>query len=198
MMSGATFTIHRRLTVPQQERRDRVLAAATELAREGGYDAVAMKDVAERSGVALATVYRYFGSKDHLLAEVLVGWGAVLSGRLAAAPPRGATAADRVVNVLQRASRAVELEPGMAEATTAALLSRDPGVVESRADFTAMMRQWIDVALGDEDVPDRDAVVEVLEHVFFSTMVGVVTRRRAPREVGEHLERAARLLLARP
>jgi AcrR family transcriptional regulator len=155
-----------------------------------------MKDVAERSGVALATVYRYFGSKDHLLAEVLVGWGDLLSGRLDDVPPRGATPADRVVNVLRRAARAVELDPRLAEATTAALLSRDPGVVESRADFTTMMRHWIDAALADAAVPERETVIEVLEHVFFSTMVGVVTGRRDPREVGDHLERAARLLLS--
>ena len=195
-MTATTVTVHRRLTAPQQERRARVLAAATELAAEGGYDAVVMKDVAERSGVALATMYRYFGSKDHLLAEVLVAWGAALSERLDQAPPEGATPTDRVVNVLRRAARAVELQPGMAEATTAALLSRDPGVVESRAGFTAMMRTWLDRALAGTDVDDRDAVVEVLEHVFFSTMVSVVTRRRDPREVGDQLERATRLLLA--
>jgi AcrR family transcriptional regulator len=192
-----TVTVHRRLTAPQQERRARVLAAATALATEGGYDAVNMKDVAERSSVSLATVYRYFGSKDHLLAEVLVGWGDRLAGRLDDAPPRGDSPADRVVNVLRRAARAVELEPRLAEATTAALLSRDPGVAESRAGFTAMMRGWLDVALAAAVVPDRETVIEVLEHVFFSTMVGVVTGRRDPREVGDHLERAARLLLAR-
>jgi TetR/AcrR family transcriptional regulator, cholesterol catabolism regulator len=194
----ATVTVHRRLTAPQQARRERVLAAATELAEEGGYDAVAMKDVAERSGVALATVYRYFGSKDHLLAEVLVVWGAVLSERLDASPPTGATPTDRVVNVLRRAARAVELQPRMAEATTAALLSRDPGVVESRAGFTTMMQGWLDHALSGTDVAERDAVIEILEHVFFSTMVSVVTGRRQPREVGDQLERAARLLLAHP
>jgi TetR/AcrR family transcriptional regulator, cholesterol catabolism regulator len=195
--SQTTVTVHHRLTAPQQERRERVLAAASELAAEGGYDAVVMKDVAERSSVALATVYRYFGSKDHLLAEVLVAWGAVLSERLDDAPPEGATPADRVVNVLRRAARAVELQPGMAEATTAALLSRDPGVVESRAGFTVMMRHWLDVALAGADVAERETVVEILEHVFFSTMVSVVTGRREPHEVGDQLERAARLLLAR-
>ena len=98
-----TVVVRRRLTADQQERRDRVLEVAQELAREGGYDAVVMRDVAERSGVALGTLYRYFASKDHLLAEVLVGWGGDLDIRLAGAPPPGATPLERVVDVLRRA-----------------------------------------------------------------------------------------------
>ena len=50
---------------------ERLLAAAAELAAEGGYDAVQMRDVAQRSGVAMATMYRYFSSKENLLATAL-------------------------------------------------------------------------------------------------------------------------------
>ena len=77
-MSATELVVRRRLSAAQQERRDRILAVARELAAAGGYDAVVMRDVAERSGVALGTLYRYFASKDHLLAEVLVAWGGQL------------------------------------------------------------------------------------------------------------------------
>ena len=56
------------LTPNQAARRDRVLDAAMSLAAEGGYDAVQMRDVASRAQVALGTIYRYFSSKDHVLA----------------------------------------------------------------------------------------------------------------------------------
>ncbi len=191
----ATVVVRRKLTADQLARRDRILAVAQELAAEGGYDAVVMRDVAERGGVALGTLYRYFASKDHLLAEVLVGWGGVLETRLRASPPRGATPLERVVNVLRRAGRAVEQQPVLAAAVTAALLSRDPGVGDTRAGFTDMMRRWLDVAIGDDDVLERDEIGEVLEHVFFSSMIGLVNGRREPSEVGSQLERAARLLL---
>ena len=55
----------------QAARRERVIAAAVDLASEGGYDAVQMRDVATTAGVALGTIYRYFSSKDHLLAETM-------------------------------------------------------------------------------------------------------------------------------
>src|SRR5579884_3629276 len=58
----------RGLTRAQQARRQRVVDSAMTLALEGGYDAVQMRDVAARAHVAMGTVYRYFSSKDHLLA----------------------------------------------------------------------------------------------------------------------------------
>src|SRR3954453_15034427 len=55
----------------QAARRERILDAAMELAAEGGWDAVQMREVAERAEVALGTLYRYFPSKVHLLVSVL-------------------------------------------------------------------------------------------------------------------------------
>ena len=45
-------------------RKERLIAAATALAAEGGYDAVQMRDVAARAEVALGTLYRHYASKD--------------------------------------------------------------------------------------------------------------------------------------
>ena len=54
----------------QQARYDRVIAAATEILSAGGQEAVQMKDLAQRAGVSLATLYRYFPSKEYLLLAV--------------------------------------------------------------------------------------------------------------------------------
>lgn len=193
-MTAGELVVRRLLTAPQQERRDRILTVARELAAGGGYDAVVMRDVAERSGVALGTLYRYFASKDHLLAEVLVAWGGELEDGLRRSPARGELR-ERITSVLERAGRTVQQEPVLAAAVTQALLSRDPAVTDVQASFTTMMRRWLDIAIGDDDLPDRERIVEVLEHVFFSTMIGLVNGRRDPAEVGEQVDRAARLLL---
>ena len=67
----------------------RVLDAALDLAAEGGYDAVQMRDVAARAQVALGTIYRYFASKDHLLAACqLELWRAIESTGSTTAPAR--------------------------------------------------------------------------------------------------------------
>ena len=51
----------------QRERRKRILDATLAQASKGGYDAVQMREVAERADVALGTLYRYFPSKIRLL-----------------------------------------------------------------------------------------------------------------------------------
>ena len=69
-----TVTLERRLTEPQSERRIRIRDAARELVAKDGYSAVTIREVAERARVARATVYRYYSSKDHLLADVIMEW----------------------------------------------------------------------------------------------------------------------------
>jgi AcrR family transcriptional regulator len=194
----ARITLHRALSGRQHARRQRIVDAAMRLAAAGGYDAVMMKRVAARAGVALGTVYRYFASKDHLLAEALVAWGGVLGERLRLAPPRGASPGERVAQVFRRMARGVEAQPELGVALTRALLSCDPSAFANRSGLSAMMRGWIELALGDDPVRDRAGVVALLEHVCFSCMISLVNGHRSPREVGDELERAARLLLDPP
>jgi len=187
--------LHRPLSGRQHARRQRIVGAAMRLAAAGGYDAVRMKRVAARAGVALGTVYRYFASKDHLLAEALVAWGGVLGERLRLAPPRGASPGERVAQVFRRMARGVEAQPELGVALTRALLSCDPSAFANRSGLSAMLRGWIELALGDAPVRDRAGVVALLEHVCFSCMLSLVQGHRTPREVGDELDRTARLLL---
>ena len=50
--------------------RERILTAATALVTRGGYTAATIEAVATTAGVATGTVYRHFGCKADLLAEV--------------------------------------------------------------------------------------------------------------------------------
>jgi AcrR family transcriptional regulator len=52
------------------EVRARIVRAALDLVRHGGYRAASVAAVAERAGVATGTVYRHFPSKAELFAEV--------------------------------------------------------------------------------------------------------------------------------
>src|SRR5258708_8914904 len=72
-----------RLTPVQKRRRRRIIDAAMELAAEGGYEAVQMREVAARAGVALGTLYRYFPSKEQLLVAGMVEQVALMRHRLA-------------------------------------------------------------------------------------------------------------------
>jgi AcrR family transcriptional regulator len=157
-----------------------------------------MKTVAERSGVALATLYRWFASKDHLLTEVLLSWGAELSGALETDPPRGDDPPSRLSDALRRVMDTAASRPRLAEAVVAAVLAVEPAVFEAQADFHALVVTWIDIAIGDDEVADREAVVEVLELVVFAAIIGLVSGSDTAESAGHKLETAARLLLRTP
>jgi AcrR family transcriptional regulator len=188
--------MRRRLSPEQQERRQRVVDVATMLATDGGYDAVVMKDVAEQSGVALATLYRWFASKDHLLCEVLLEWGSRLESDLRDGPPTAAAGAERILDFVHRLSATVAAFPNLAAAVTRAVVSFDPSVLEHQEDFDDLVGRWIDLALGDLDVPNRASVIEVLEAVCLANLIGLVGGRTTLADFGGRLERAAQAVLA--
>jgi AcrR family transcriptional regulator len=59
-----------RTQAQKAERRDRIVSAALERVARGGYASAAIQSVAADAGVAVGTVYRHFGSKGELFAEV--------------------------------------------------------------------------------------------------------------------------------
>jgi AcrR family transcriptional regulator len=184
------------LTKSQAARRQRVVEAALSLGAEGGYDAVQMREVAAAAGVALGTIYRYFSSKDHLLAEAQVEWLLDLDRRVSRRPPRGDTTADRVIDVLRRATRAMEQEPKLAEALVTALTSTDPEASRCQRDTGEVISRTMATAFDpDFDHRVQEDIIRVLGHVWFSSLIGWVNRWYGFDHVGEEVELAAHLLL---
>ena len=66
------------------ETRERIVSAALELIAEGGYVAAQIAAVADRAGVAVGTVYRYFPSKEDLYLAIVDEAFGLLIGRLEA------------------------------------------------------------------------------------------------------------------
>jgi TetR/AcrR family transcriptional regulator, cholesterol catabolism regulator len=184
------------LTRSQTARRQRVIAAAMELAGDGGYDAVQMRDVASLARVALGTIYRYFSSKDHLLAATLVEWTRDLQRRISQRPAAGDTPADRVVDVVRRATHNLERNPKLTAALITAVSSPDPAIKTCQREVTEIMVSVLSAAMAD-DVDDelKVGVCQVLTHVWFSSLIGWVNGWGNGVNVGDELELAIRLLL---
>ena len=182
-------------TAEQRERRRRVIDAAFELGAKRGYDAVQMRDVSASANVSLATIYRYFGSKDHLLAAAMTEWTAKLQGRVAQSPPRGDTAADQLVDVLGRACRAMVRQPKLTAALVRALSSADPGVQESADQVQRQIEAMAAGILVDLDPKVRSDIMAVLGHVWYSTLVAWANDRIDFDAVIAELDRAVRVLV---
>src|SRR3546814_19203112 len=68
--SGASSTTTRTLSGRQSDRIAALVEATLAELRTHGYDGLTVRNAARRAGVAPATAYTYFGSKDHLVADV--------------------------------------------------------------------------------------------------------------------------------
>ena len=196
-MTVPAEVVIRPLSPTQAATRRRLLEAARELATEGGYEAVGMRQVAARAGVSPPTAYLYFSSKDHLLVDVLVDLIGQTTESLSSRPGRGHSSVDRAVATLRRAVQNVEQTPNLYIAMTRAYISGSPEVAHARGTMESSTRRWVDLALGEKEVGDRDAIVRILEAVLFANMVGLVTGGRAPGDIADELELAARTVLSK-
>jgi AcrR family transcriptional regulator len=157
-----TEPTRRRLSARQADTVRRLTDAAVQEVRESGYQDLSVRDVARRAGVAAATAYTYFASKDHLLTEVF--WR-----RLRALPPVDTSlpgARARVVAVLRDLALLVSEEPELAAAVTVAMFGGDPDVRQLRLDIGAEIHQRIEAAAG----PGSPAA-GLLELAYFGAMV---------------------------
>src|SRR5579862_4056918 len=111
----------------QAERRDRIVRAAISLLEHGGeYDAIQMRDVAREAGVALATVYRYFTSKEHLYAAALLEWAANFPAREPSKRADLRSDEAQLRALMRRAVRAFERYPQMMRVEIVIESSPDP------------------------------------------------------------------------
>jgi TetR/AcrR family transcriptional regulator, cholesterol catabolism regulator len=99
------------LSPSQSKRRRNIVMAALHLLEERPYERIQMRDVADRAGVALGTVYRYFVSKEHLFAAVLMAWSDQLSEHVQRRPLRGETPTERLKDMMTRVLNSFERWP---------------------------------------------------------------------------------------
>lgn len=179
----------RHLTERQAETVRRLVDTAHDVLREGGYDGLTVRTVAAAAGVAPATAYTYFASKDHLVAEVF--WR-----RLASLPAVTRAAADPAAQRVTRALAPVSLllvdEPTVAAAVTTAMLASDPEVKRVRDRIGAAMTQRLLDALGDEAT---DAAVLALGLMFSGAMLQAGMGHLAYRDLPGVVADATRLVL---
>ncbi|QKW06240.1 TetR/AcrR family transcriptional regulator [Streptomyces sp. NA04227] len=183
------------LTERQAERRRRMLRACAELAAQGGFDGVQMREVAESSGVALGTLYRYFPSKIHLLVATMQDQLGQLHTTLRKRPPRAAEPSERVTRTLMRAFRALQGEPRLADAMVRALTFADSSVSAEAEEVSRLTAALILDAAGlDSPTPRQLSAVRVIGHTWHSTMITWLAGRSSLAQVETDITTACGLL----
>jgi AcrR family transcriptional regulator len=113
-------------TPAQHDRYQRMLQTATSMLASGGEDALQMKELAERAVVSLATLYRYFPSKDHLLLAISYSRYENALRRVSGEAPQGATVQERVTSLLLREFRAEQRDQRLTAALVRVLSDTRP------------------------------------------------------------------------
>jgi TetR/AcrR family transcriptional regulator len=91
--------------------RDRMLEVATSLFSDNGYAAVSIREIADRSGVTLSSLYHHFGDKRGLYLQVYLAEFGKSSGRLEAAIGVAGSPAHRLFAFTSELCRVLS-EPG--------------------------------------------------------------------------------------
>ncbi|WP_246142530.1 TetR family transcriptional regulator [Nocardioides rubriscoriae] len=183
----------------QRERRKRILDATYDLARDGGFDAVQMRAVADSAEVALGTLYRYFPSKIHLLVSALAREFERNEALFRKMEIPGDTAAERVIFVMKRTTRGLQGDPKLTEALTRAFMFADASVATEIHTVGMLLTSMLTRAMhpdDDHEPTDQDvAIARVIGDVWLSALVAWVTGRSTAAETGAHMETAVGLLL---
>lgn len=190
MSSSASLLAPRRhLSDRQAATVGRLLDAAVEELRSVGYDDLTVRNVARRAGVAPATAYNYFASREHLVTEVF--WRR-LQAHPETRPDRRRTAAHRVGDTLSELALLVADEPELAAACTAAMLSNDPDVNALRDRIGLEWRRRLQVALDDEA---RSDALTALEYAVSGAMLRAGMGHLDYTDLPRELSRTAELVL---
>jgi AcrR family transcriptional regulator len=155
-------------TPAQHGRRVRILESAAVILNAGGEDALQMKELAQRADVSLATLYRYFPAKDHVLLAITLSRYEQALARVRAEPARTGSVRERVTGHLLREFRAGQREPLLTAALSHAVseTSRSlSGAIEQIEGTHLQVIRHV-AAAGERLGPWHEAVLPVVTDVF--------------------------------
>jgi AcrR family transcriptional regulator len=170
-------------------RHEAIIVAARALASESGLGALQIAPVAERAGIAAGTIYRYFPSKDDLVAAVV----SATAEREVAAIRVAAAAAPGALSGLAAAIAAFAAGTLQARRLALAMLSETPesgdaGRLAFRRRISAEFEGLIRAAIAAGHLPDQPPAA------MAAAIIGAVVEGLgplAPTLAGPPVERAA-------
>ncbi|RPE29052.1 TetR family transcriptional regulator [Kitasatospora cineracea] len=181
----------------QLERRGSLLSAALALVTEIGVERLQMKQVSERSGVALGTAYRYFSSKDHLLAAAIADWHRLLLADLVGevGAGRSASPTERAVRFVRRGMRAYQRQPELARLRVAVATSTDPFASEALQGLARADRAALGAVIPEVPPASGELVRHMVGHAWQGELTAWVTGRTTLDDARTRLEEMVRLVL---
>ena len=175
-----------------------MIDAVLQLAQAGGYDAVQLRPVSDLSGIGMDTIYRYFGSRDRLIAAAVAQW--LENEFFAPAPswPEGDTPAEQVLAICRHVWDVWERNPNMLQTFSLAALADD----DTENGLASLSRRRLmpiwEAALARVPADFRADALMIIDSVTHSAMTFTVRGQIEVTEVFPRLERTIRRLAEHP
>ncbi|MEU8266411.1 TetR family transcriptional regulator [Sphaerisporangium sp. NPDC049002] len=183
-------------TRSQHQRRKRIVQAAAALASRGGVEAMQMRTVAERAGVALGTLYRYFPSKMDLVVAVVGEELDLLESSIERRPPSAASPAGRAVDVLMRATRGLMREPELADALIRSLIMAEVDTPFGDRMAGLLLRVSGNGLTAQSATEEEFALAGSLASIWVHELLEMLRGRRTYEQIQRRIEIAAGRLLS--
>lgn len=187
-----------------EERAQRIVDAAIELADEGGFQNVRLRDVAELSGVAFGTLYARFSSKEDILIAALDQEISRFRDLMSGNPVPGDEASQRLRYFFEALTTVLISRDGFAKAVLRSVSSGVPGVSDKVINYQDTMNQLIVAAIKGIDVEDVVAtednvdtffMARMMQSIWFAELIGWMSEVVDGDDVVERTLRGSRLLL---
>jgi AcrR family transcriptional regulator len=177
--------------------RERLLAAANELFYAEGVHSVGIDRVIEQAGVAKATLYSTFGSKDELVRAYLEGRHAAIKDQLARElPVRYATARERLIGVFEIRGATISQPTfrGCAFAAANAEAGEGSAALAATRDYRTWLRGLFRDLAAEAGATDPDALSRQL-HLLYDGLAATAWLDQDPSVLADTMA-AARTLVA--
>ena len=165
--------------VKKQEVYDSILASASRLFQEKGYNATSVADIGQAAGMSTSNIYVYFGSKIDILFSIYNPWFEIQLDHVALRVGAIADRGDRLAAILEALWMEIPSDPcGFPDAMLQALISSaGAGGTREGAELERFTRARVEAlfetALPAGDLPiDRRALVDLVLSVFHGILVG--------------------------
>jgi AcrR family transcriptional regulator len=151
-----------------------------------------MRDVAQEAAVALATVYRYFTSKEHLYAAALLEWAANYPAGDQSKRAGGRSDEAQLRALMRRAVRAFERYPQMMRVEIVIESSTDPNARALFDQFAARNGDALRSSLSSTDPDTAATIIETINSVLATRLrswaLGRITIGEVDRSVQKTLD----------
>ena len=157
----------------KRERRDRITMAARNMFAERGYDATTLRQVAERAGLGLGTLFNYISDKRDLIYLVFNQEASIACDASLAAPRPWQSFIEKILGMVEPNYRLFGSEPVLSRILLSEVLQHTPGLhlaehIGIRDRFIRGMEEVVAEAQQSGEIASTESSQLIARHIFFT------------------------------